>query len=413
MTKTTFGRVTEDGTVYVTRPDGQETAVGQWAAGDPEDGLAFYERKYDGLRAEAELLLVRLNDGKAAPESAAQFTAKLRETVETPNVVGDLSLLAGFADQIDAAAVTRKEAIHAARAAQRAEVSAKREAIVVEAEGLADSTQWKTTGERFKELQTEWSALPRGDRSSRDTEQELWKRFSAARSAFDKARRTHFATLDSQRKDAMAAKEALIKQAEEISTSTEWNDTAKAYRSLMDQWKAAPRAGRTDEDKLWARFRAAQDVFFNARSSALAERDGDQKANLTAKEALVAEAEALLPIKDIVAARAALRSIGERWSAIGHVPRQDRDVLESRLRRVEEAARRFEEDQWRRTDPAKLALAQSTASTFRTSLAKLEAEQAKAEAAGNTRKATELAGRVEQTQALLAAAERSVSEYGG
>jgi hypothetical protein len=413
MTSNTAGRVTDDGTVYVTRPDGEEVSVGQWAAGAPEDGLAFYRRKYDGLRAEADLLMARLADGKAAPDSAATFTAKLRETAANPNVVGDLAALAAIADQIDAAAVTRREAVAKEREARRAEVTAKREAIVAEAEQLADSTQWKTTGERFKELQTQWSALPRGDRAARESEQELWKRFSAARSAFDRTRRNHFSALDSQRKEATAVKEELIRQAVELSTSTEWNDTARAYRSLMDQWKAAPRASRADEDKLWARFRAAQDDFFNARTAAMTEREGDLRENLVAKEALVAEAEALLPIKDIGAARAALRSIGERWSAIGHVPRADRDGLESRLKRVEDAAKRYEDDHWRRTDPAKLALAQSTAATFAASLAKLETQLAAAEAAGNTRKASDLAARVEQTKSLLAAAERSVAEYGG
>lgn len=413
MTSNTSGRVAEDGTVYVVRPDGQEVAVGQWAAGAPADGLAFFQRKYDGLRAEAELLMRRLKEGKAGPEAAGVVSTKLRETVANPNVVGDLGALAELADQLDTAAAARKEAITAAKAAQRAEVAAQREAIVTEAEGLAESTQWKTTGERFKELQAAWSALPRGDRSARDSEQELWRRFSAARSTFDKARRTHFAALDASRKEAIDAKEALIAQAEALSSSTDWNDTARAYRGLMDSWKAAPRAGRVDEDKLWARFRAAQDVFFAAKSASMAEREGDLKDNLTAKLALVEQAEALLPIRDIAAARSAMRTIGEKWNAIGHVPRADRDAVEGRMKKVDDALRRYEEDQWRRTDPAKLALARSTAATFAASLAKLEAELAAAQEAGNSRKVTELTGRVSQTQLLLEAAERSVAEYGG
>jgi hypothetical protein len=80
---------------------------------------------------------------------------------------------------------------------------------------------------------------------------------------------------------------------------------------------------------------------------------------------------------------------------------------------VEDAAHRFEQDQWRRTDPAKRALAESTVSTFRESLAKLEAEAAAATEAGNERKAADLTGRVEQTRALLEAAEKSLAEYSG
>ncbi len=413
MTEHEHGRVADDGTVYVRRPDGEEVAVGQWAAGDPAAGLAFFERKYDGLRAEGELLLARLKDGKGTPESVASVTAKLRDAVANPHVVGDLAGLATLADTLEAAGEQRKQQVAAEREAAREKTMAARRQIVEEAESLATSTQWKATGERFKELQSQWSALPRGERASRDTEQELWKRFSAARSAFDKARRAHFAQLDATRKEATAAKEAIIARAEALSSSTDWVETARAYRGLMDEWKAAPRAGRADEDKLWARFRAAQDTFFSARSAAASERDDDQRTNLAAKEALAAEAEALLPITDLASARTALRGIAERWNAIGHVPRADRDRVEGRLRRVEDAVHRYEADQWRRTDPAKRALAESTVGTFRESLAKLEAQAAAAIDAGDERKAVDLQGRIAQTQALLAAAENSLSEYSG
>ena len=413
MTQHEHGRVDEDGTVYVRRPDGEEVAVGQWAAGAPAEGLAFFERKYDGLKVEADLLLARLKDGKGTPESVAAVAGKLREAVANPHVVGDLGALATLADALEAAGEARKEQVAAAREEARERTLAARRAIADEAESLATSTQWKATGDRFKELQEQWSALPRGDRASRDPEQELWKRFSSARSAFDKARRTHFAALDATRKEATAAKEALIARAEALSTSTDWVETARAYRGLMDEWKAAPRGGRADEDKLWARFRAAQDAFFNARNAVASERDDDERANARAKEALAAEAEALLPITDLAAARGALRSIAERWNAIGHVPRGDRDRIEGRLRKVEDAVHRFEQDQWRRTDPAKRALAESTVATFRESLAKLEAQARAAAESGNERKAAELAARVDQTRALLEAAENSLAEYSG
>ncbi|MGB7979211.1 MAG: DUF349 domain-containing protein [Candidatus Nanopelagicales bacterium] len=413
MTEHDHGRVADDGTVYVRRPDGQEVAVGQWAAGAPAQGLAFFERKYEGLKAEAELLIARLKDGKGSAENVTIVVSKLTEAVANPHVVGDLALLTTLAEQIELAGQAQQEAAAAAKAAARAQTLAARTAIVESAESLANATQWKATGDSFKELQERWTALPRGDRASRDSEQELWKRFSAARSVFDKARRVHFANLDAQRKEATTAKEALIAQAEALSSSTDWVETARAYRGLMDQWKVAPRGGRHDEDKLWARFRAAQDVFFDARTASQNAIDGDQAENLVAKEALASEAEGLLPVKDLAAAKSALRTIAERWNAVGHVPRNDRDRVEGRLRKVEDAVRRSEEDQWRRTDPAKRAFAESTVQTFQASLAKLEKQAESARTAGDERKAADLDGRVEQTRALLAAAENSLAEYSG
>lgn len=411
MTEHAHGRVDDDGTVFVRRPDGQEVAVGQWAAGAPAEGLAFFERKYEGLKAEADLLLIRLKEGKGSSDNVRIVVTKLRETVAEPHVVGDLAQLENLAEQLELAGQARQAEAAAAREQERAATLAARTAIAEEAEGLAESTQWKATGDRFKALQDQWTALPRGDRAGRETEQELWKRFSGARSTFDKARRAHFAALDATRKEAQAVKKDIIARAEALSDSTDWAGTARAYRGLMDEWKAAPRAGRADEDRLWARFRAAQDVFFDARNAEQAQRDGDQQDNARAKSALADEAEALLPITDLEATKSALRGIGERWNAIGHVPRGDRDRLEGRIRRVEDTVKRAEADQWRRTDPAKRALAESTVATFRASLDKLEAQLAKATGAGDERGAADLQGRIEQTRSLLSAAENSLAEY--
>ena len=128
----------------------------------------------------------------------------------------------------------------------------------------------------------------------------------------------------------------------------------------MTEWKEAGRAGRSDDDALWARFRGAQDAFFAARNEASSERDAGQSENLKAKQALAAEAEALLPVQDLGAAKAALRSIQDRWEAIGHVPRADRDKVENRLRAVEQAVRSAEESRWRRTNPEAKARAEDT-----------------------------------------------------
>src|SRR5699024_5012556 len=117
-------------------------------------------------------------------------------------------------------------------------------------------------------LLDEWKNSQRsGARIDKPTEDALWKRFSAARSTFDRGRRQFFAELDRQHEQAKSAKEKLITRAEELQNSTDWGATSAAYRQLMDEWKAAGRASRKEDDALWARFRAAQDVFFNARQA--------------------------------------------------------------------------------------------------------------------------------------------------
>jgi hypothetical protein len=409
-TAATYGRVTEDGTVFV-RTSAGEVSVGQYAAGTPAEGLAFFVRKYVDLRVEIDLALTRLRDGRASTQAVAALLARITEELATPKVVGDLTVLAAKSHELEAAVETRKAMDAERKARQRAESLGRREAIVIEAESLGGSTQWKSTGDRFKVLLDEWKALPRADRAK---EQELWKRFSNARSAFDKARRTHFAKLDAERSAAKSVKGSIIEQAEALATSTDWVRTAQTYRDLMTQWKAAPRGSRADEDALWSRFRAAQDTFFAARTTALAARDSEFTANLEAKEALLVEAEALLPITDatdIKAFTSALRSIQSRWERIGHVPRGDKERIDGRLKAVENALRKHEQDSWRRSDPGARDRASGIVEQFRTSLAALEASHAKALTAGESAKATALAERIASTKELLAAAENAASEF--
>ncbi|MEZ5116925.1 MAG: DUF349 domain-containing protein [Candidatus Nanopelagicales bacterium] len=403
-----WGRVAEDGTVYVRDRDGAETVVGQWAAGTPEEGLAFFARKFDDLAVEVDLAERRLGEGKSNPEQAAQVAAKVREALAEPAYVGDVAGLLERCDALDALVAQRRAEVAAERAKAKAEALAAREAIVVEAESLADSTQWKATGDRFRALLDAWKASPRVDRGK---EQELWKRFSHARSTFDKHRRQHFAQLDSQRKEAVAVKDQIVAEAEAMAGSTDWGETARAYRALMDRWKASPRASRQDEERLWQRFRAAQDTFFGARNEAFDKKDASLRENLVVKEQLLAEAEALLPLTDLRAAKATLRSIEERWEKAGHVPRGDRDRVEGRLRKVEDAVRNAEQDEWRRTNPEARARAEATVEQFSASVAKLEKQLAAAQAAGDARKVADAERSLESTRSLLAAAESALADF--
>jgi hypothetical protein len=181
----------------------------------------------------------------------------------------------------------------------------------------------------------------------------------------------------------------------------------------MREWKAAGRAARDIEDGLWQRFRTAQDTFFTARSAVFAERDAGQRENLQRKEALVVEAEALLPVTDLRAARASLRSIHERWDAIGHVPRDARARVEARLAAVDQTVREAGEAEWRRTNPEALARAEGTVAQLRTSIDALNAQVDEARRGGDEAAAVEAEAALVARRAWLAEAERTLSDLGG
>ena len=337
-----WGRVDTDGTVYVKTGDG-ERVVGSWQAGDADSGLAHYSRRYEDLVTEVALLEQRLKSGTTKP---GQVIAKAREigaSLDTAAVVGDLAGLRRRTEEL----VTTSEGAQAAelqrRDAERAEAAAAKQALCVEAEKLVESKQWKATGERFKAIAQEWKAIRGPDRKSGDV---LWKRFAAARDAFGKQRGAHFAELDRQRETAREQKSELVREAETLSTSTEWAPTATRMKGLMTKWKAAPRASREAEDELWTKFRAAQDAFFAARTAVFTKQDAEYGGNKVRKEELLAEAERMDPKDDPQGAQTALRGIQERWEKIGKVPREAIQSLDDRMRAVEAKVREALDARW-------------------------------------------------------------------
>ncbi|MFI9830188.1 DUF349 domain-containing protein [Streptomyces sp. NPDC051913] len=409
MSSDPWGRVDETGTVYVRTADGEQV-VGSWQAGSPEEALAYFERKYEGLVVEIGLLEKRVKTTDLSAKDASVAIDHIREQVDAHHAVGDLDALKVRLDKLVETVDKRREERKQQRAKQSDEARHAKEALVVEAEELAKSDQWRAAGERLRALVDTWKGLPRLDRKSDD---ELWHRFSHARSAFSKRRKAHFASLDAQREEARKTKERLVSEAEALSNSTDWGPTAARYRELMAEWKAAGRAQREHEDDLWNRFRGAQDVFFAARSSVFAERDAEQGENLKLKEELADEAEKILPVTDLKAARAAFRQINERWEAIGHVPRDARPKVEGRMHAVERAIQEAEETEWRRTNPEARARAEGLTGQLQAAVDKLRGQIEQARAQGNNARADKLERELEGRQALLDQALKGLHEFGG
>ncbi|MCX4402028.1 MULTISPECIES: DUF349 domain-containing protein [unclassified Streptomyces] len=409
MSSDPWGRVDETGTVYVRTADGEQV-VGSWQAGSPDEALTYFERKYEGLVVEIGLLERRVKTTDLSAKDAQIAIGHIREQVDAHHAVGDLDALKKRLDKLVETVDARREERKVQRAKQSDEARHAKEALVVEAEELAQSDQWRAAGERLRSLVDTWKGLPRLDRKSDD---ELWHRFSHARSAFSKRRKAHFASLDAQREDARKIKEKLVAEAESLSASTDWGPTAARYRELMADWKAAGRAQREHEDDLWNRFRGAQDVFFAARSSVFAERDAEQSENLKLKEELAEEAEKLVPVQELKAARAAFRSINERWEAIGHVPRDARPKVEGRMHAVERALQESEEAEWRRTNPEARARAEGLTGQLQAAVDKLQGQIETARAAGNASRADKLQKELDGRQALLDQALKGLQEFGG
>jgi hypothetical protein len=384
--------------------------VGQYPEGTPDEALKFFTERYDALEFEVGLLEQRVKAARLSPDEAATSIRTVREQVVDANAVGDLASLVARLDALGPVIDQQREARKVERAQRAAESKAAKEALVAEAEEIAAGEDWRGGANRLRDLLDRWKALPRIDRASDDA---LWRRFSTARTAYTRRRKSHFAEQHEKRDASRVVKEKLAKEAESLADSREWGLTAGRFRDLMKQWKAAGPAPRDVEDALWKRFRGAQDTFFGARDAAAAEQDREFAANAEVKERLLAEAEALVPVTDLDAAKAAMRDIAERWEAAGKVPRDRIKELEGRIRKVEQEIRGLEEEQWRRTDPEKSARADDMVSKLEAALAGIQADLDAARSAGDEKKVRDLEENLASRQAFLEMARRASADYSG
>ena len=375
-----FGRVADDGTVFVTDGD-SERPVGQFPdASSPKEALSLYARRFLDLKAKLDLFATRLENASIKPHEIDESVTLLGEEVREPAVVGDLSSLRSEYERLSSRAGQRKDEIAATRKEAMAKAVAERTVIVEKAEQLAaslgSSTNWRQTADKFRALFEEWQKHQRTSiRIDKTDADALWKRFSSARTTFNQARRKWAQERDSERASARAAKEQIIAEAQSLKDSTQWAETSRRFNDLMDRWKKAGRAGRSEDDALWMKFREAADTFFNARQADRDQTSSSEHENLAKKEELLTKAEALVPVADEKAAkkaRKALASIQEEWDQIGYVPREDIRRIEGRLDAVDRQIKAVEDAAWKNADPEADARKSSFEEQLRGRLAELD-----------------------------------------
>ena len=409
-----FGRVGEDGTVFVRTREG-EKPVGSYPGKSAEEALAYFVRKFEAVASEVALTAARITSGAMVPQDAYEAVKKLRQQVRELNGVGDLDALAQSVEQIEPLIEGHREAYEAKKAAESAAKAARREQIVIEkekivaeAESLALSENWKVNGDRLKALLDEWKAAPRLDKK---VDADFWKRFSASRNKFDKRRRTHFAQLEATSSKVTEAKTAIITEAEKLATSTDWVATARRFKVLMDSWKAAGRGKKNEDAKNWARFKAAQDQFFAAKNADLEKREVSMTANLAKREELIVQIEALVPFTDVKAAKNSFRDLMRSWEKIGITHRDKRAAFDARVEKVEAEIKAAEAEIWRKTDPAAKSRAAEVVAQLTESIENYAKIAAKSQAAGNDKKAKEALESAEARKVWLAEAQKHLAEF--
>lgn len=379
-----WGRVADDGTVYVREADG-ERAVGQYPDATPEEALAYYERKYTELAGQVTLLEQRVKRGASASD-VAKAVARLREALSEPSAVGDIEALRTRVAALDTTVVELTQQQSAEAQEAQAEAIAYRTTLVAEAEALAAQdparVQWKQVTAAVDDIFARWQKHQQeGPRIPKGEGNELWKRFRAARSTIDQHRKAFYAELDSVHRDARQRKQALVEQADAL--APRGAEGIPVYRGLLEDWKRAGRAGKKYDDALWARFKAAGDVLYSAKSAVVAQDEAEYEGNLEAKLALLDEAESILRMTDRAQARDALISAQQRFDEIGRVPREHVRPVEDRLRKIETHVRKLDDEFWQKNNPERKARSEGLAGQLQDAIAKLEVELATARSSGD------------------------------
>jgi len=191
------------------------------------------------------------------------------------------------------------------------------------AKEVKSSAEWNSLSKQIEDLQAEWKTI---GFATKKENQKIYDRFRASCDAFFAKKRDFYTSIKDNMNENLAKKQAIIDQAEELKTSTDWKKATDQFISLQKQWKEIGAVPRKKSEQLWKKFRAACDEFF-ANRDANAAPENDFYGNLKAKKKLIEEVRALELSQDEVANAEMMTSFNERWQAIGHVPFKEKDKI--------------------------------------------------------------------------------------
>jgi hypothetical protein len=194
-----------------------------------------------------------------------------------------------------------------------------------------NNAAWQKMTEELETLLTAWKQL--GFAAKKDNE-ELWNSFKGLRDRFFKAKEAHFEQSRKAQQENYRIKNDLCMKAEEVKDSSEWKKTTELIMSLQKQWKETGPVNFKQSEKLWQRFRAACDHYFDRKKANFADQDASQAENLKAKTELIAQIETYQRLDDNNSNFENLKNFQNQWLNIGHVPMKEKDRLNNAYRKA-------------------------------------------------------------------------------
>jgi len=188
---------------------------------------------------------------------------------------------------------------------------------------------WNKATEEVMALQETWKKIGRVPRQDSTT---LWNRYRAACDSFFANKASFFKKFDEERAQNLQKKRELCEKAESFLGSTEWEKTAEKLKGLQAEWKQVGPVPYRQSEKLWKRFRAACDKFFESKREHYRSIRDQEEANLKLKEELIASIQGLPLDEGIDGAVQHVKQVQEQWKQIGRVPIKDKDSIWKKFR---------------------------------------------------------------------------------
>ena len=203
-----------------------------------------------------------------------------------------------------------------------------------QAEELTLETQIVEAFRKLQKLHDEWRET---GPVALEHKEALWERFKEASSRINKRHQEHFETLKNEQTKNLALKTELCEKTEALATRPmftrkEWNKASEELLEIQRVWKTIGYAPKKENNRIYERFRAACDKFFENKREFYAGMKSEMEHNLAIKLELCAEAEALASSEDWKHATEELIALQARWKESGPVSRRHSDTIWKRFR---------------------------------------------------------------------------------
>lgn len=209
-----------------------------------------------------------------------------------------------------------------------------KEQLCEQAEKLAENEDIVVA---FRELQTLHEQWKEYGPVAKEFREQIWERFKAATAVINKKYQSHFEEIKAKQAENLAAKTALCEKVEEIASRevsdlTQWNEFSKEIEDVQNEWKTLGFASKKENQKVYDRFRAACDKFFERKREYYQGYKEGMNSNLEKKIAICEEAEQLKLSTDWKKTTERFIELQKEWKEVGAVPRKKSEQLWKRFR---------------------------------------------------------------------------------